>query len=201
MYELILQSSTIGIILAIFMSCAMLVAINSPLWVFFIYILIRPLLFPYTQLQYTFFGLPLSAFPSLVLLIGAIKFSLLSKHGTLFIKNMNSLYLLLFIMLLSSFNSYNHSISFHFIVQYITAISLAVIAYNAVNKIEDFIILYKMIAVSSILPILFGLYEKYVVGINRIASVMAMENEYGIYLSLIIVVLIFLIINEKKKYI
>jgi putative inorganic carbon (hco3(-)) transporter len=195
-----LLSPFIGIVIAISMALIMLIGIKSPFWVAFVYLLMRPILFPYTVAQYTFLGLPLSSLPSLVLLIAAIKFSLFSKTGTLFLKNMNLLYLLLFIMLLSTFNSFDYYRSLHFIIQYITAICLAIIVYNAINKIEDLIFFFKCIAVSAIFPLWYGLYEKFILGHHRISSVLSFNNEYGIYLSFIIVVTLCVILYNRFNW-
>ena len=195
-----LLSPSIGIIIAVSMALIMLVGIKSPLWVTFVYLLMRPILFPYTVAQYTFLGLPLSSLPSLVLLFAAIKFSLFSRTGTLFLKNMNSLYLLLFIMLLATFNSFDYYRSLHFIIQYITAICLAIIVYNAINKVDDLIFFFKCIAVSAIFPLWYGLYEKFILGQGRISSFLSFSNEYGIYLSFIIVITICVILYNRFNW-
>jgi hypothetical protein len=97
-----------------------------------------------------------------------------------------------------------------FLAKYATSLCLLILSFNAIDEKEDFLLFAKVLILGSVVPILFGFYQKvtgYVfpwhegkwwLDAGRISSLFGRWNEYGIYLSIILVLLTCVIINEEK---
>ncbi len=191
-------------------SVFLVAVIRSPYRILAVYFFCRPLVQPSINLGNSYWGgIPLSSvltgalFISFIILIARKDIKFTFSLGTL------NLHFLLIIWL-AIVNPYNIiSISgISTMLKLFTGLLCALVAYNSISNKDDMIKVAKLLVISSIIPVCFGLYQK-ISGTGhawqenqysglRIDSLFGRYNEFGIYLCLMICVLLIVILNEKK---
>jgi O-antigen ligase len=200
----------VGQALALGITAIMVARLGSPFWVASSYLVFRPLLQPYTEMHFALGGVPLSAFSSVVILAATMYSCLLKARYTMFPRVALYPYLLFVVFILTLFYTVDYASTAWFLAKYATSLCLLILSFNAIDEKEDFLLFAKVLILGSVVPILFGFYQKvtgYVfpwhegkwwLDAGRISSLFGRWNEYGIYLSIILVLLTCVIINEEK---
>jgi len=177
----------------------------APVHAAVVYLIIRPLLQPFSLLQYDLFGIPIGAIPSMLLIPIAVlntvfreKYRFVTGHTILF-------YLLLMFSILSIYNSSNYLASVEAISKLLVGIGMFLLVYNGIDGMKKARLLLWSFAVSTIVPILFGFYELisgnygllHQATVERVSSVFGIGNAFGIYMSISMIAILMLFLLEK----
>ncbi len=171
------------------------------------YLIIRPLLQPFSLLQYTVFGLPIGALPSILLLPIAFLNAAFRKKYQLLTEHVILLYLLLLFSVLSIYNSSNYTDSLEAIIKLLVGIGMFLLVYNGIDNMKKVRLMLWSFTVSTVVPILFGFYE-IISGnyglvrpsdVDRVSSVFGIANAFGIYMSIAMIAILMLFLLEKTR--
>lgn len=202
-------SLLIARVTSITIASLMIIASSSPLLLAASYIVLRPLLYPYTNINYTFFGgIPLSGLLSMALIIPVFFHAIAKKDFSLHIRGQSTFYFFILASIPSIAFAASFGASIAMLIKLVTCIGFAILIYNAITKPKHIYIIFSVFSFSSIFPIAFAYYQKFTgfvwswkvnnLDVGRIDSIFGRWNEYGIFLCLIICVLMSLILIEKK---
>jgi O-antigen ligase len=157
------------------------------------YMIFRPLIQPFSWLQYTFYGFPVALPLSLAVFALGVVLPIIKRHWSLSVAKGNVFIIFLLIAILSiGFTEYIGE-SIHILAKLLTVWFLYNIAFNSVRKINDAVFVINSIIIASLIPLIFGFYQAvtgrydiiYDAEVDRISSVFATGNDYGIFLSLV----------------
>lgn len=189
----------------------MLVLYLFPLHLACFYLLMRPLVEPFSYWKNTFVsGVPVTGIFAVVL-IGSVIYNFLAlKRFRLIPRNMVPLYMLLALAVLSILNSHDMMMSIAHILKIVTAVALFLLVYNCIRSHDDARKVLHAFVIASILPMLYGYYQ-YFTGTghahagafytgNRIDSFLYQWNAYGEFLSIEICAAMMLFLQEKRRW-
>lgn len=157
------------------------------------YMVFRPLIQPFAWLQYKLFGLPVAVPLSLFVILLGMVFPFIKK-GWDILGEKSALFIMLILLNgLSLFYTESFELSLASFVKILTVWFLYNIAYNGVRSEKDVLNIINTIIAASIIPLLFGFYQGitgrydiiYDAEVDRISSVFATGNDYGIFLTLV----------------
>jgi len=188
-------------------SLAMLVSAMLPTYVLAAYSIFRPLLQPFSFLQYQVFGLPISLpFSIIIAGLGAVYISI--KPGWRISTDKAGFLTAFMVMgLLSTAFSMDVGVSFIALSKLASVWFIFNIAYNAIKEKEDLNVLLYGLVFSSIIPILIGFYQSLTgqydflldATVDRLSSVFGVGNAYGIFLSIITSAVVILLLNAETR--
>lgn len=191
--------------------CLLIVATAlAPVHVAAVYLIIRPLLQPFSLLQQDVFGIPIGALPSMLLIPIAFLNAVFRKKYRFFVGHIIFLYLLLMFSILSIYNSSDYLASLEAIIKLLVGIGMFLLVYNGIDNVKKVRLLLWSFAVSAIIPILFGFYEiisgnyglLHQATVERVSSVFGIGNAFGIYMSIVMIAILMLFLLEtahKKR--
>lgn len=188
-------------------SFAMLASAMFPAYVLVIYSVFRPLLQPFSFMQYQLFGLPISI-PFSIIIVGLGVLYMGTKPGWRF-QTDKAGFLTAFMMLglLSTAFSVDAKVSLIALSKLATVWFIFNIAFNAIKTKEDIHIILYGLMISSLIPMLIGFYQSFTgqynflldATVDRLSSVFGVGNAYGIFLSVITAAVAILLLNAKSK--
>lgn len=164
------------------------------------YFFIRPIIQPLSNQHYLLLGaIPIAT--SMILFIGnSILIHKLKNKTKIFFPRILCpliIFALGFISLIST-NDLNQSIAH--LAKYSIVIGVyIIISYNATSY-ENIKNMLALIALSSLIPLLYGIYQRFILYMPRPDSLMSDYNEFGIYICLMIMINLFVIINSEKYF-
>jgi len=183
-----------------------------PLHLACFYLLMRPLVEPFSYWKNTFVsGVPVTGIFAVVL-IGSVIYNFLAlKRFRLIPRNMAPLYILLVLAGFSILNSLDQIMSIAHILKIVTAVALFLLVFNCVRSHDDARKVLRAFVIASILPMLYGYYQYFTgtghahagafyVG-SRIDSFLYQWNAYGEFLSIEICAALMLFLQEKRRWI
>lgn len=157
------------------------------------YMFFRPLIQPFSWLQYKLFGLPIALpFSLIVIALGMIS-PLIKRPWSLTVRQNGFFALFMVIAFFSVVISDYYIVSMAALVKLVTVWFLYNTAYNSVKTEKDAIRIINALIVSSVVPLLFGFYQAitgnydqiYDAEVDRMSSVFATGNDYGIFLTFV----------------
>lgn len=157
------------------------------------YMIFRPLIQPFSWLQYKLFGFPIAIPFALIVILLGIAFPLIKNNWRITVEKSGFFIAFLAIAFLSGINSNYYGDSVPALAKLLTVWFLFNIAYNSVKTKEDAIRLIDALVIASVVPLAFGFYQAitgnydmiYDAEVDRISSVFATGNDYGIFLTLV----------------
>lgn len=190
----------------------MLIALaRKPVNVLCFYILFRPIVQPFAFLKYKFIGsIPLTSLFALTMIAIGLFHALASRKATLFPKNAIPLYGIIFVAIASMAVTISIQNSISDIFKLILNLSIFILAYNAITTLNDIKKIAYSLAITSILPSIYGYYQyitktghawksAYYAG-PRPDSFLGEYNAYGEFLCLSILgTLLAFILEENKR--
>jgi len=174
-------------------SLLLLLGVFRPLLMVQAYLVVRPMIQPFAWLQYKLFGLPVALPLSAVVIASGMLLPLVRPHWILWPERGGFLLLFLFVAMVSAGFSADFNLSVAALVKLATVWFLYVIAFNSVQDETDARRILDAVILASVIPIIFGFYQE-ITGnydmihdaeVNRVSSVFATGNDYGIFLSLV----------------
>jgi O-antigen ligase len=173
----------------------------NPMWGFMILLFIRPLVDPLRN-YYLLGGVNLLGVFSFINVLFAFYVLIKIQNVRLFPENIKWCYIYLFTALLSIANSLDIGISFIAMMKLISLMALFLLAYNLPKSLDDALKIIKVIFISSVIPIVYGIYqlitgqgvqrqrEGLLADVPRIESTFVLSNEFAFYLGIIILVFV-----------
>lgn len=157
------------------------------------YLIFRPLIQPFSWLQYKLFGFPIALPFALIVIVLGLVFPLIKNRWHISVEKSGAFIAFIFIAFMSAGFSQYFSESAAALTKLLTVWFLYNIAYNSVETEKDAVLIIDALIISSVIPLMFGFYQEftgnydiiYDAEVNRISSVFATGNDYGIYLSLL----------------
>lgn len=189
-----------------FLSCLLIASTAfAPVHAAAVYLIVRPLLQPFSLLQYDFFGVPIGALSSILLIPIAFLNTAFRRKYRFFVGNIILIYLLLMFSILSIYNSSNYFASLEAISKLLVGIGMFLLVYNGIDDMQKVRLLLWSFAISTIVPILFGFYEiisgnyglLHQANVERVSSVFGIGNAFGIYMSISMLAILMLFLLEK----
>jgi len=183
-----------------------------PLHLASFYLIMRPLVEPFSYWKNTFVGgVPVTGIFAIVLIGSAIYNFLALKRFRLVLRNMVPLYFLLALAALSILNSRNPMMSLAHILKIVTAIAFFLLVFNCTRSHNDARRILNAFVIASILPMLYGYYQ-YFTGTGhahagafytgkRIDSFLYQWNAYGEFLSIEICAATMLFLQKNRRWI
>lgn len=166
--------------------------IHKPILLVYAYFFGRPIVQEFGIQGLTLFSLPINWPIAVIIIVSAFPFGVLMKRFNYFPKNSGTIYLLVFLSIISALESINITATLSQTIKYLNALALVLVAVNAVKTEKDIMRIFQGIFLSSVIPMLYGYYQ-YFLGLKswtgadlRMVSFFGFPNMYGIYLSLII---------------
>jgi len=193
--------------IVITMSVIMLCLAMRPVALINLYFIFRPLVHPFAVEQLRLVGLPINWPFAAVVIVGACALAFSKKNFRLVPYNSASLYLLLVLSLLTAATTINLTATVSQTIKFLNALSLVLVVTCAASDKKKIIAIYKGIAISSIVPMIYGYYQ-FIVGAghlvhgehtNRITSFFAYANLYGMFLAHVLFVSLILYFEEPTK--
>ncbi|BAN68882.1 O-antigen ligase family protein [endosymbiont of unidentified scaly snail isolate Monju] len=190
-------------------SLLLLAGVIRPLLVVQGYLVVRPMVQPFAWLQYKLFGLPVALPLSVIVIALGMLLPLARPHWVLIPDRGGFLLLFLFIAMISAGLSADFKLSVAALVKLATVWFLYVIAFNSVQDETDARGILDAVILSSVIPVAFGFYQEvtgnydmiYDAEVDRVSSVFATGNDYGIFLSLVTGALaIRLLVTDSRAY-
>jgi len=194
-------------VIVVCLSLILLCLILKPVALVIFYFFVRPLVHPFAIEQLRLFQLPINWPFAAVMIASAAFYAVTKKRFNLFPENSISLYLLLFLALLSSVTSLDLVASISQSIKMLNALSLVLVVTYAASSKQNIINIYKGIAISSVVPMVYGYYQ-FAVGAghivrgehtDRITSFFGFANLYGMFLALILFVSLILYFEESRR--
>ena len=173
----------------------------NPMLGFMILLFIRPLVDPLRG-YYLVGGLNLLGVFSFINVLFALYVLIRAQNVRLFPENIKWFYIYLFIAVLSIANSSDIGMSFLFLMKLISIIALFLLAYNIPESLDDALKIIKVIFLSSVIPIAYGIYQLItgvgvqaaklglLEGVSRIQSTFSLSNGFAFYLGIIILLFV-----------
>lgn len=187
--------------------CCLLIASTTlaPVHAAAVYLITRPMLQPFSMLQYDIFGIPVGALPSMLLIPIAFLNTAFRRKYRFFVDHIILIYLLLMFSILSIYNSSNYFASLEAISKLLVGIGMFLLVYNGIDDMKKARLLLRSFAVATIIPILFGFYEiisgnyglLHQATVERVSSVFGIGNAFGIYMSISMLAILMLFLLEK----
>ena len=130
----------------------------SPMWGFMILLFIRPLVDP-LRTYYLIEKVSLLGVFSFINVLFAFYVLIKTQNVRLFPENIKWCFIYLFIALLSIANSLDIGMSFIALMKLLSLIALFLLAYNLPKSLDDALKIIKVILISSVIPIVYGIYQ------------------------------------------
>ncbi len=174
-------------------SAVMALGILQPLLLVQGYVIFRPLIQPFAWLQHKLFGLPIAVPFSVIVILAGLVYPLMRRNWSLSVDRSGFFVAYLFVAFASAGLSVDFGQSLGALIKLLTIWFLYVTAYNAVKDRDDALKVVDAILLCSIVPMLFGFYQEatgrydiiYEAPVDRVSSVFATGNTYGIFLSFV----------------
>lgn len=171
-----------------------------PFYFVIAYFFIRPLIQPLSNQHYLLFNTIPIASSMIIFVVNSIIIHRLKY------KTKIKLPRILFPIIITLFGFisliYTHDIkeSISHVAKYCIIIGLyVIISYNATSY-KNIRNMFIGITLSSLIPLLYGIYQRFILNIPRSGSLLADYNEYGIYISLMIIINIYILLNMNKNF-
>ncbi len=185
----------------------------SPMWGFMILLFLRPLVDPLRD-YHLVGGVNFLGVFSFINILFAFYVLIKTQNVRLFPENIKWFYIYLFIALLSTANSLDIGISFIFLMKLISLMALFLLAYNLPESLDDELKIIKVVFISSVIPIVYGIYqliagegrqiakEGLLAYVPRIQSTFILSNEFAFYLGIIILLFVLrqFYLHRKSEY-
>lgn len=197
---------------AIMLSLALpLILFAKPVWSFMALIFTRPLLEPLWQYRFIGGGSILGIFSFLYVIIG-VYLLLKDREFKVLHDKIKWYYYFIFISLVSFFNTPDLATSVTITTRYITLLMIFLISYNITNNTNDALKIIRVMVMSSVIPIIYGIYQvitgtgvqvykefQSLAGVARVNSFFNLSNGFAYFLGLMSFLIIFFIYNSKRK--
>lgn len=197
-------------IVVLFLASILIFLSTSPLSLIRAYIFFRPLVQPFANQHLTLFGsIPINTPLPLIVIFYSFLGCIFRKDFSIIVPKVIPLYLLLYWSIFSLYNTKFYLASIGFIFKILTAVSVYLFVYNAIQSTEDIKNMLKTICAICFVSIIWSFYQFifrkgkiWFDGIVRIHSFLVGANEYGIFLSLCLIatLLMIMIFDSKNKF-
>lgn len=197
-------------VIVLFLSAILIFLSTSPLSLIRAYIFFRPLVQPFANKHLTFFGsIPINTPLPLIVIFYSFLGCIFRKEFSIIVPKVFPLYLWLYWAIISLFNTKFYLASIGFIFKILTAVSVYIFVYNAVNSFENIKKLINTICMSCFVLTICGFYQfatgqgrSWYYGIVRIDGFLGQPNAFGIFLSLCLIatMLMIMIFDSKNKF-
>ncbi len=182
----------------------------NPIWGFMILLFIRPLVNPLME-YHLVPGINLLGFFSFLNVILIVSILIKERDVKLFPKNLKWFYIYFMVAIFSLFNSSDVFNSFVFLMKLLSLIALFLLGYYFPRSLDDVLKIIRVIILSAIVPIIYGLYQAatgqgiqsakwgILSGASRINSTFELSNGFADFLGMIILISILLLFYSRKN--
>jgi len=177
----VIAKAIVGLVVVIIMFFSF-----SPLNFGIFYLFVRPLLQPFADKGYTLMtGVPLTGGLALIFIFFSIIICMFRKGYSLILLNAIPLYLLMLFSITSLFNTTDYVMSISTILKIGTGVAMYCVLHNSIHSYDEANKVLYAIALTSIVPMLFGYYQFFTEGSGmRVNSIVGTANAYGEFLSI-----------------
>ena len=198
----------IGVIL---IPVLVLILLTKPRWSFLALLFTRPLVDP-LRVYYFMPDMNILGLFSFAYIIVAVYMVTRSKEFKIIPDKIRWYYFFMLIAALSLFNTTDVNLTIATLTKYLALLALFLLGYNFTKTFEDALKIIRVIVVSSVIPIIYGIYQhimgfgvqKYqsfqaLAGVTRINSTFSLSNAFAFYIGIVILLCILCLYFSKGK--